>query len=325
MEIIRNRFRIGGVPENAIELIMAGTRAATHSYYQAAWNVWSSWCSGFNHDPLCNINVILAFLSDCFQRGKAYRTINVYRSMLSSTLQRVDGVAVGQHPLTISLMAGVFNSNPTRPRYEETWDVDLVLAHLRTLPNDGLSLTNLVRKLVCLLAFSSLLRVSELASISLDTVVVSEQSLSFSLLKPRKSQRSGPLHRILFPRFENQELDPVACTMAYIEKTRPLRSIINNSNLFVACVKPHKPVVGSTVAGWIKKQLGEAGVDIVIRFSAHSTRGAAASKAAKAGIPIQAILSSASWEKESTFAAFYRRDVSAQSSTTVAEAVLSTE
>ena len=72
-----------------------------------------------------------------------------------------DGVAVGQHPLTISLMAGVFNLNPPRPRYEETWDVGLVLAHLRTLPNDGLSLKNLARKLACLLALSSLLHVSE--------------------------------------------------------------------------------------------------------------------------------------------------------------------
>lgn len=94
--------------------------------------------------------------------------------MLSSTLQKVYVVAIGQHPLVKALMAMVFNSNPPRPRYEDTWDIDEVLAHLRTLRNNGLSLAQLARKLVCVLVLSTLMRVSELASISLDTIVKSE-------------------------------------------------------------------------------------------------------------------------------------------------------
>jgi hypothetical protein len=43
-------------------------------------------------------------------------------------------------------------------------------------------------------------------------------------------------------------------------------------------------------------------------FSAHFTRGAAASKAASAGVSIQTILKQGHWANESTFVKFYRRD-----------------
>jgi hypothetical protein len=53
----------------------------------------------------------------------------------------------------------------------------------------------------------------------------------------------------------------------------------------MATIRPFKPVTGSTAVGrWIKSILTEAGVDPI--FSAHSTSGAAASRAEKNGIPI---------------------------------------
>ena len=69
----------------------------------------------------------------------------------------------------------------------------------------------------------------------------------------------------------------------------------------------------STIGRWIKEQLKEAGID-TSTFSAHSTRGAAASKAAASGISIQTILDQGQWPRESTFAHFYHREtVSGQS------------
>ena len=44
-------------------------------------------------------------------------------------------------------------------------------------------------------------------------------------------------------------------------------------------------------------------------FSAHSTRGAAASRAMDQGIPIDSVLRSGNWAAESTFTRFYRREV----------------
>ncbi|KZS10714.1 Uncharacterized protein APZ42_024733 [Daphnia magna] len=68
----------------------------------------------------------------------------------------------------------------------------------------------------------------------------------------------------------------------------------------MATIRPFKSVTGSTVGRWIKSILTEAGVDPT--FSAHSTRGAAASRAEKNGIPIDTILKTAHWAQETNYA-----------------------
>jgi hypothetical protein len=52
----------------------------------------------------------------------------------------------------------------------------------------------------------------------------------------------------------------------------------------------------------------DAGLDPAA-FSAHSTRGAAASKAVKQGVPIESVLHAANWSTESTFRKFYHHDL----------------
>lgn len=265
-----------------------------------------------------DLNSVLSFLSDEFELGKSYSTLNVYRSMLSSTLGLLGGANIGQHPLVVALMAGIFNSRPPKPRYERTWDVDSVLRHLRRCENSRLSLLQLSCKMVTLLALTTLLRVSELASINLSLVRLSPLSVSFSLLAVRKAQRSGPLQSFSIRRFESSELDPVECVDVYMKRTEPLRPK-EGPRLLIGCVRPHESAGSSTVARWIKTQLGEAGVDTSY-FSAHSTRGAASSKAAASGVAIGTVLAAASWADESTFARFYRRTPPPGGS--VAEAVL---
>jgi hypothetical protein len=47
-----------------------------------------SWFAKRDKNPLsiASSNIILDFLADLYREGKAYRSINVFRSMLSSTL-----------------------------------------------------------------------------------------------------------------------------------------------------------------------------------------------------------------------------------------------
>ena len=54
--------------------------------------------------------------------------------------------------------------------------------------------------------------------------------------------------------------------------------------------------------------LSDAGVDTTI-YSAHSTRGASASKAVSAGLSIEAILKTGSWASESVFSKHYNRPI----------------
>jgi site-specific recombinase XerD len=99
----------------------------------------------------------------------------------------------------------------------------------------------------------------------------------------------------------------VHCLNIYRLATRDLRESTETGNLFVRCNRPHSPVSKATLAGWIKRVLREAGIEN--HFSAHSTRGAATSNAAREGVSIDTILKQADWTNESTFIRFYRRDL----------------
>ena len=74
----------------------------------------------------------------------------------------------------------------------------------------------------------------------------------------------------------------------------------NTQNLlFIYYVKPHKPVTSATIARWVKTVLSLAGIGDV--FTAHSTRGASASAASRAGVALSGIMEAADWSRESTF------------------------
>jgi len=78
--------------------------------------------------------------------------------------------------------------------------------------------------------------------------------------------------------------------------------------LFISVRKPYHAVKSATIGHWLKKIMEQAGIDTSI-FSAHSTRGAATSKAKAAGVSIPEILKAADWSVPSTFTHFYHRPV----------------
>lgn len=55
------------------------------------------------------------------------------------------------------------------------------------------------------------------------------------------------------------------------------------SKLFIPWVKPHRSMIPSSIARWLKTVLDVAGIDTTI-FKAHSTRGAAVSAAKNLGV-----------------------------------------
>jgi hypothetical protein len=118
------------------------------------------------HDPLCNaVPVVASFLAEQ-SKSKAYSTVNIYRSTLSSVLERIDGLPIGQHPEIVLLMKGIFNRRPPSAKYNSTWDVDVFLSYLRNQENTSLPLKDLAAKLATLLALATLFRSSDLAAIS---------------------------------------------------------------------------------------------------------------------------------------------------------------
>ena len=93
----------------------------------------------------------------------------------------------------------------------------------------------------------------------------------------------------------------------YEKVTKKLQQKAENTPnlLFISYVKPHKPVTSATIARWVKTVLSLAGIDSV--FTAHSTRGASTSAAARAGAALSNIMEAADWSRESAFKKFYHR------------------
>lgn len=221
------------------------------------------------------------------EAGKSFITINVHKSMLSTTLPPIDGFRIGSHPLVKKLISSCYNLNPPQPRYTSMWDPNVVLEFIAAQgENEPRSLAYVTRKTAVLVVLASLLRVSELAAINF---------------------LSGPLQTISLPGMADEPGCPARAMRDYKERTVKLRTD-SNSSFFLGLIPQHVDVSANTISRWVKEFLKTAGVDTAI-FLAHSTRGAAASSAAAKCVAIDNMLRAGNWARESTFRRFYDRRI----------------
>ena len=76
--------------------------------------------------------MLFSFLTALFVKDLSHSSLNTARSALF-TIVNVDGMSIGRHPLVVRFLKGVFNPRPPVPRYNEVFDVSIVLRFLKTL------------------------------------------------------------------------------------------------------------------------------------------------------------------------------------------------
>ena len=243
-----------------------------------------------------------------FSQRVSYSTLNVARSAVSQLVSLGEDNTVGSSALCKLFFRGVFRSRPPMPRYSSTWDVGLVLDHLRELgPPDNLNLRSLTLKTVMLMALLSAQRCQTLHLIEVQNICFSSSSMTLTVPAHLKHSRPGFQNPVLH--FNSFEEDPslciVASTRTYLHKTSKLRST-ESTRLFLSFIKPFGPVSRDTIRRWVRTVMTSAGVD-TRTFKAHSVRSASTSAAAEAGIPLADILATAGWSSERTFDKFYHR------------------
>lgn len=120
-------------------------------------------------------------------------------------------------------------------------------------------------------------------------------------IKTSAPRRSQPL--LSFSRFtERNNLCITSLLEHYLHRTKDLRSR-DCDTLVISLKQPHKPVGVQTISRWIRETLTDCGVNS--SFTAHSTRHASTSLAAKKVI-VDLIKRAAGWTDESrVFAKFY--------------------
>ena len=284
---------------------MNGWRDSTKKQYAIYINKWLNWCEKEKWEPTePNITCCIKFLMSLYKLGYGYSALNSARSALSCIF---DDPPIGEHKIICRFMRGVFNERPTKARYNEIWDVSVVLKMFRKwAPARGLSLQLLSFKLVTLLAIVSGQRCQTIHNFNIRDCVLKRTKVVFTIRENLKhnSPKNNDSNIIIPAYFEDKRLCAVTYFKEYVKRTKPVR---NTDKLFISYVKPNKEVSRDTISRWIKITLSKAGINTNI-FKAHSTRAAAAS-AIQSDVDINTILKTAGWSRATTFAKFYNKTI----------------
>ena len=285
----------------------------------APWNseqyrVYLLKCMDFCHNKnLCpmepTISSILDFLTKLFDDNLGYSAINTARSALSSVVNIMDSpFTVGNHPLVQRLMKAIFNTRPSLPRYQQTWEVKTVLNFLKNVsPAKKLTLKELSEKLaiLCMLVTSS--RGQTIVAMDTNTMLTGKSSYKFPMDQIVKQSRPGkPQPVLVLPAYPaDRRLCVVTYLREYLERTKNIR---NSNRLFVSYCKPHNSITIATLSRWVRNTLQAAGIDTNV-FKMHSTRVASTSAAKAINVPVDTIMKTAGWSQQCTFRKYYDKQI----------------
>ena len=292
------------------DIILASWRDGTAKQYKTYLARWEAYCNSNSLDMFNpGIENAIEFLTDIFKAGSGYSAINTARSALSSIIVLPNGATFGEHPLVRRFLKGVFELKPSLPKYNEIWDVSLVLEYLRQLPGlENISLKDHTKKLATLLCLLTGQRCQTIHKFDIKHIQFFQDRYFVNVREKLKHTRPGrhqdPFEFIPFT--QDTRLCVVQCMKSYINRTKELRAA--SSKLVLSYIKPFKPVGKETIARWIKSVLKVSGVDIV-KFSAHSCRSASTSRNQLAGLSLPDIMRSAGWSNASTFAKHYNKPI----------------
>lgn len=279
--------------------------------YNSALKKWWVFCKSRTLNPLSSsIKDIITFLTELFNNGSSYGSLNCTRSAIALLYEPEVGQTRGENSNIRRFFKGVGNIRPPQKKYDSTWDPKIVLNFISQWTcGEETSLEQLSKKLVTLLALVTGQRMQTLSLI--DTRDIQSVDDHIEIKIPGRIKTSGPRRMqptLILPRYR---ADPSVCPAytleCYVQRTEKLRK--QKHNLFISFRRPYKTVSPQTLSRWVKDTLHKSGIDTNV-FSAHSTRHASTSAASRRDINIDIIRKAAGWSENSdTFAKFYKLDI----------------
>ena len=168
----------------------------TLPYYEEAWRKWASWCLEQKIYPLqAHIKNIIEDLSFLFDYDNKYITIYFHRSAIAAFHEYIDCLPVEKRPRICSVVSGIFNLRPLKPRYMLMWCVKQVryvfeekFGNNPQLPNKDLTLKVFCAfKSTILLALRTSSRISALRILQLNYMIKTTEYYDIRLHKLYKS------------------------------------------------------------------------------------------------------------------------------------------
>ena len=245
MSLIRTSLHTQGLPENTLKVIMASWRESTQKQYAGHLQKWQLFCHRRQVDVFSPpITEVLLFLTELYDTGASYSTLNSARSALSTIVTLPGNISVGSHPLVVRFLKGVFQSRPALPKYTSIWDVKVVLSFLKTLsPASKLTLKELTLKLTMLLMLVSGQRIQTIQLLDIEHMTVHSSVIKFIISCKVKQTKPGRHLRDLS--FKAYTPDKQLCVYnylkTYLEVTEPLHCH-EQTQLLLSFTKPYKPL-----------------------------------------------------------------------------------
>jgi hypothetical protein len=301
------RLRCDGVSDAAFRLISASWRPSSTRRYDGIWDAFRDFLRA-RALPLSSVTlrVVLDYFSDMFDRGRAFRTIRLHRSVLSSTLPPFDGHSVGDHPLVSRLIQGIFQRRPPSRRLYDSWNVGRVFDFFASW-SSPLSFEQLQRKTAFLLAMASSKRPSELSSIRCSSafMVIDEEKARFlpsCLSKTDRQRHLGAAFSIArLPVSSDASVCPVEVLETYLRRRAELH--VPHDYVFCGFRAPRDPLSTAAFSDRLRWVMRHSG----IIAPPGSTRATSVSDAFARGDDLAAVLRAGDWSRAGLFFRHYLR------------------
>jgi len=342
VQIIKQHWVERGVSEQVAQRAAQARRGSTNKSYNSRLRVFFEWCRKANLEPLhTTVNQVAEFLEHIFRdRQLQARSIQGYRAAISVIHPGWEGISVSKHKLLSDLIRSFFLARPPTRNLVPSWNLPLVLLKLCLPPFEPLDSADikfLTWKTAFLLAAASGRRRSGLHALSVEEGHIRWDPQGVQLIPHpgflAKNESVSYLSKaITLPNMasissvhEDKWLCPCRALRYYIKRTKGERGSI--SQLFITYAKGDKRACSrDTISRWvvetIKWAYANSSAREQLRCHAHEVRSLSTSWAVAKGVSLNEVLEAANWKTESTFTAFYLRDVEGQKSR-FAEAVLS--
>ena len=206
-------------------------------------------------DPyMASYNQAMSFLPDMFYEKKGkYGTIAVVRSALSAILPKINSQTFGKDERVSRMIKGIFKLHPSLPKYIVTYDPDIILQYMDSLPaNNLLSMDLFTKKLCTLLCLLIGQRSQTISSLKLDRSALAHETYTFyidTIQKINKTRETSTLFG--FQSFKpNEKLCIINCLIEYRSRTNLLRENLEGTpqQLILSYAYPHKPINSQTIA-----------------------------------------------------------------------------
>jgi hypothetical protein len=205
------------------ERILHGSiRTSTRRTYDSCWRRWQDWNHQQSSDP-ANPSVVrmLNYLAFLLDSGLSANSLSLHKSAIFSLLafQTDEFKDMANSERLVKFLRGAFNQHP-KIKPSSVWDVDSILSILRSWgPNTTLTLLQLFRKTLVLLALVSACRVAELASLSRTMQRhAGGCTLRLKHLKKNSSAKSLQLDIDIFYFLAEPLLCPLQCLELYLSR-----------------------------------------------------------------------------------------------------------